>query len=101
SARLRAADPQPVEARDTLPNSAAKSDGGAIGLSHTWANGYVGISRSAFNTRYGTVAEPTVTIDMQSNRWDVAGEMRELGNVIKSVKFKAGNTDYEHTELDA
>jgi iron complex outermembrane receptor protein len=101
SARLRAANPQPVEAQGTLPNSAAKSDGGAIGLSHTWADGYVGISRSGFNTRYGTVAEPNVTIDMQSSRWDVAGEVRELGSVIKAVKFKAGNTDYEHTELDA
>lgn len=101
SARLRAADPQPAEAAGTLPNSAAKSDGGAIGLSHTWAKGYIGISRSGFNTQYGTVAEPTVTIDMQSSRWDVAGEMRELGGVIKALKFKAGNTDYEHTELDA
>lgn len=101
SARLRAADPQPVEAQGTLPNSASKSDGGALGLSHTWANGYVGISRSGFNTTYGTVAEPEVTIDMQSSRWDVAGEMRGLGSVIKALKFKAGNTDYEHTELDA
>lgn len=101
SARLRAADPQPVEARGTLPNSASKSDGGALGLSHTWANGHIGISRSGFNSVYGVVAEPEVTIDMQSNRWDVAGEMRELGNVIKALKFKAGNTDYEHTELDA
>lgn len=101
SARLRAADPQPVEAEGTLPNSAAKSDGGAFGLSHTWVNGYFGISRSGFNSVYGTVAEPTVTIDMQSSRWDVAGEVRELGNVIRALKFKAGKTDYEHTELDA
>lgn len=101
SARLRAADPQSTEAGGTLPNSASKSDGGALGLSHTWANGYVGISRSGFNTTYGTVAEPEVTIDMQSSRWDVAGEMRGPGSVIKALKFKAGNTDYEHTELDA
>lgn len=101
SARLRARDPQPVEAQGTLPNSASKSDGGAIGLSHTWANGYVGISRSGFNSVYGTVAEPEVSIDMQSSRWDIAGEIRELGKVIKAVKFKAGNTDYKHTELDA
>lgn len=101
SARRRAADPQAVEAQGTLPNSAARSDGGAFGLSHTWVNGYVGISRGDFNTKYGTVAEPTVSIDMQSSRWDIAGEVRELGNVIKAVKFKAGKTDYEHTEIDA
>jgi len=101
SARQRIADPQPVEAEGSLPNSASKSDGGAFGLSHTWVNGYIGISRSGFNSIYGTVAEPTVTIDMQSSRWDIAGEVRELGNVIRSLKFKAGKTDYEHTELDA
>ncbi len=101
SARLRAADPQPVEAQGTLPNSASKSDGGALGLSHTWVNGYIGISRSGFNSKYGTVAEPEVTIDMQSSRWDIAGEWRELGGVFKALKFKAGNTDYKHTELDA
>ncbi len=101
SARLRASDPQPVEAYGTLPNSAAKSDGGSFGVSRTWADGYVGISRSQFNSVYGTVAEPTVSIDMQSSRWDVAGEVRELGTAIRSLKFKAGKTDYEHTELDA
>lgn len=101
SARLRAADPQPVEAQGTLPNSASRSDGGALGLSHTWVNGFIGISRSDFNARYGTVAEPEVTIDMQSSRWDIAGEVRELGNVIRALKFKAGKTDYEHSELDA
>ena len=101
SARLRASDPQPVEAYGTLPNSAAKSDGGSFGVSRTWADGYVGISRSQFNSVYGTVAEPTVSIDMQSSRWDVAGEVRELGTAIRALKFKAGKTDYEHTELDA
>lgn len=101
SARRRAADPQAVEAQGILPNSAARSDGGAFGLAHTWANGYVGISRSDFNTKYGTVAEPTVSIDMQSSRWDIAGEVREPGNVIKALKFKAGKMDYEHAEIDA
>ena len=101
SARLRAADPQAVEAQGTLPNSAARSDGGALGVSHTWTHGYVGISRSEFNSRYGTVAEPTVTIDMQSSRWDLAGEVRALNGPLTAVKFKAGRTDYEHVELDA
>lgn len=101
SARLRAADPQAVEAQGILPNSASRSDGGAIGLSHTWARGYVGISRSDYNSFYGTVAEPEVTIDMQSSRWDLAGEVRELGKAVRALKFKAGSTDYEHVELDA
>ena len=101
SARLRASDPQPVESYGTLTNSASKSDGGSFGVSHTWADGYVGISRSQFNSVYGTVAEPTVSIDMQSSRWDLAGEVRELSGWLRALKFKAGKTDYEHVELDA
>jgi iron complex outermembrane receptor protein len=101
SARLRAADPQAVEAAGTLPNSAARSSGGALGVSHTWGNGYVGLARSEFNSRYGTVAEPAVTIDMQSSRWDLAGEVRALDGPLTALKFKAGRTDYEHVELDA
>lgn len=100
SARLRAQDPQPTEAAGALPNSAARADGGAIGVSRTWGSGYVGLSYSGFNSVYGTVAEPEVTIDMQSRRWDVAGEARELGGLISGIKFKLGNTDYKHTELD-
>ncbi|MCW5603497.1 MAG: TonB-dependent receptor, partial [Burkholderiales bacterium] len=101
SARLRALDLQPVEAEGTLPNSASHSDGGAVGLAHTWSSGYLGLSYSGFNTRYGTVAEPDVTIDMESSRWDLAGEARELGRVISGIKFKLTHTDYKHTELDA
>lgn len=100
STRLRAQDPQPLEAAGILPNSAARADGGAVGISRTWSEGYVGLSYSGFNSVYGTVAEPEVTIDMQSSRWDVAGEARELGGMITGVKFKFGNTDYRHTEFD-
>ncbi len=101
SARKRAADPQSVEATRTLPNSGSRSDGGALGVSHTWTDGYVGLSYSSFNTTYGTVAEPEVSIKADSKRWDVAGEARELGSVITGIKFKFGNTDYKHVERDA
>lgn len=101
SARLRALDPQPFEATGTLPNSASRSHGGALGGSFTWDRGYVGVSYAGFDKTYGTVAEPNVRIDLQSSRIDAAGEVRELGRAIESVKFKVGRTDYEHTELDA
>jgi iron complex outermembrane receptor protein len=85
----------------TLPNSAARSDGGALGASATWASGHVGLSYSSLDTRYGTVAEPTVVIDMQSSRWELAGEARDLTGFVKAVKFKAARSDYEHQEVDA
>ncbi len=101
SPRLQAADPARAVTYGTLPNSASRSSGGSIGGSATWSAGYVGLSFSSFESQYGTVAEPQVTIDMQSKRWDLAGEMRDIGSFITGVKFKFGKTDYQHTELDA
>lgn len=101
SPRLQAADPARAVTYGTLPNSASRSSGGSIGGSATWDKGYVGLSFSSFESKYGTVAEPEVTIDMESKRWDLAGELRDIGSFITGVKFKLGKTDYKHTELDA
>jgi iron complex outermembrane receptor protein len=101
SPRLQAIDPARTVVHGTLPNSASRSNGGSVGGSATWDKGYVGLSFSSFDSKYGTVAEPEVTIDMESKRWDLAAEMRDIGSFISGVKFKLGKTDYKHTELDA
>ncbi len=100
SPRLQAADPSRVVTLGTLPNSASRSSGGALGASLTWDRGYAGLSVAGFNTNYGTVAEPTVVIDMKSNRLDLAGEMRDINSVVTGAKFKFGRSDYEHREID-
>lgn len=99
SARLRERDPLPEdeEARKRLPNSASSNDGGAVGGSVFFDKGYVGLSAAQYSSRYGTVAEPDVVIGMRKNRYDLAGEARELG-VIENAKFRVGYTDYKHTE---
>lgn len=101
SARRLAQDPSLTVVQGTLPNSASSSSGGAIGGSVNWDRGYLGVSYSGFDSRYGTVAEPEVTIDMTSRRWDLAGELRDLGAAVTGVKIKLSSTDYRHTELDA
>ncbi|MDR2219384.1 MAG: TonB-dependent receptor [Methylobacillus sp.] len=100
SSRLRRADPQPDEARGTLQNSASQSKGGALGASYTGEHGYAGISFSAFTSDYGTVAEPDVHIEMNSHRWDLAGEARDLGTAITRVQARLTRTDYEHQEIE-
>lgn len=89
-----------VQPRDRLPNSSARSDGGALGASATWGSGHFGVAYRAHDANYGSVAEQAVRIAMQSERWDVSGELRDLGAVISSVKFKSGRTDYVHRELE-
>ncbi len=85
----------------TLRNSSATSDGGALGASLTFDNGYLGASYSGFNSNYGTVAEQNVRIDMKSQRWDIASEFTDLGNIVNRVKFRLAHTDYQHQEIDA
>lgn len=100
SERLRLLDPQPTEAENRLPNSAGKSDGGAFGTSYVGEKGWIGASVSGFNNRYGTVAEPDVTIRLHQRRLDLAGEVTQPFEAIKSIRFKLGLSDYKHTEYE-
>lgn len=101
SSRKSRADGTARDNRGRLVNSNATSEGGALGASLTFDDGYAGISYSGFRNNYGTVAAPTVRADMQSDRWDFASEIRELGSVIERVKFKLAHTDYQHQELES
>jgi len=102
SARQRAADAAgTAQPRNVIPNSRMSSDGGALGGSLTWDKGYAGLAYSAFNSNYGSPIEPAVRVDMKSARWDLAGELRDVGGFIEGVKFKYGRTGYEHREIDA
>jgi iron complex outermembrane receptor protein len=100
SPRLQAIDPARAVTQGTLPNSASRAKGGAVGASLTWDRGYAGLSYAGFDTHYGTVADPDVVIDMKNNRLDLAGELREISSFITGAKFKLGRTDYEHREID-
>ena len=102
STRQRAADTAATaQPQGFVPNSRANSDGGALGASLTWDKGFAGLSYSGFNTNYGSPIEAAVRVDMKSARWDLAGEVREVGGFIEAVKFKYGRTGYEHREIDA
>lgn len=102
SARLQAADPlapPDTEATKRLPNSASTSDGVGVGGTAFFDRGYVGAAVTNYNSNYGTVAERDVTIDMKQTRYDLAGELRDLG-FLDNAKFRIGHTTYRHTEFE-
>lgn len=101
SSRKNKTDGTARDNRGRLINSNASGEGGALGASLTFDEGYAGISYSGFRNNYGTVADPAVRADMQSDRWDFASEIRELGSVVERVKFKLAHTDYQHQELES
>jgi iron complex outermembrane receptor protein len=85
----------------TLPNSQGDSQsyglGGTVFLGD---RGYAGISYSQFNTNYGTVAEPDVTIDLEQHAWNFAGELRDTVPGFSALRLKFGYNDYTHTEFE-
>ncbi|MFC4522768.1 TonB-dependent receptor [Cupriavidus pinatubonensis] len=106
SDRLRASQPLPeggTEASGRLPNTSAQQDGGSLGGSYTWADGFIGANYSAYRNEYGTPAEDDVRLKMRQDRFALEGEARNLqantSSIIESVKGKFSYTDYEHKEI--
>lgn len=81
-------------------NSAADSDGLAVGGTLLFDKGYLGLSTSSFNSVYGTVAEDEVTINLKSGRTALQGELRGLSGPFQSVKLQGSHTDYRHGEFE-
>ena len=82
-------------------NSANLSRGYALGGSVFWDKGYLGLSGTHYNSTYGTVAEDTVTIGMQSNRYALETEIRHPLSGWDNMRMQFTNTDYQHTEYES
>lgn len=100
TSKLRSSDPQPNEAKDKLPNSFNKQDNVAVAISKIYDRGYVGLSFNHFNTLYGSVAEPDVSIDMTQNRFELHSEYRPEGGSFRKLRLKSAQSDYFHKELE-
>ncbi len=83
-----------------VPNTPSRADGGAVGGAFTWDKGYAGLSYTNHSINYGSPAERNIRIDLHSDRYDFAGEVRELPGFITGLKFKGGYTDYVHREIN-
>jgi iron complex outermembrane recepter protein len=95
-------DPYPTNhGRKKLLNSQSETRGGAVGASMIFDRGYAGVSYAKHQTKYGSVKEPGILLDMDTDRIDFASEIRDLGSFFERAKFKAAYTDYRHHEMDA
>ncbi|NBA94544.1 TonB-dependent receptor [Pseudomonas sp. R5(2019)] len=83
-----------------LGNSDGRQDGGAVGGSYIWDDGYAGLSYSNYNANYGSPAEEDVRLRMQQDHYAFASEIRNLQGPFSSIKLNAGYTDYEHREIE-
>lgn len=85
-----------------VPNSFVEGEGGNVGASWVGADGYLGAGYGHFESDYGNPGEPEapVTIDMESDRWDLSGSLQRAIGPFRSVDLRVGGTDYQHRELE-
>jgi len=92
--------PDPGDESGTVPNSFTSSKGAGFGASHIFEKGFIGVSYSGFDSDYGTVGEEDVTIGLDQRRWEMRGAIYDPSEWIREVNFKAGYSDYTHTEFE-
>jgi iron complex outermembrane receptor protein len=85
---------------NAICNSSAEARGGALGGSLFFGHSRLGASVSSYSSDYGTVAEDAVTIGMRSNRAALEWDVDQLPGWIQSIKLRASQTDYQHTEYE-
>jgi len=100
AAALAAGEPAPEFAHGFIPNTGVESDGWAAGLSFVADKSHAGFSYSGFNTFYGVPNEEGVKIDLRQRRLDVQGETAGAFGSFSSARFKFGQADYRHIELE-
>jgi iron complex outermembrane receptor protein len=93
-------DGAPLEESREVRNSASRAKGGALGASFTHDSGHVGIAVDRYDSHYGIVAEPDVTIRMQRDHLALDGEWRMPDSPLRSVRARLGRTVYEHREIE-
>ncbi|AXI02088.1 TonB-dependent receptor [Aquirhabdus parva] len=101
SARQRALDaPDAEQPEKRLPNSDGRAQGGSLGGSYFWNDGYAGLSVSTFDSNYGSVAEEGVRLKMDQTKVAFASEIKNIDGPINNVKVNLAYTDYEHKEIE-
>jgi iron complex outermembrane receptor protein len=94
---------QPVLFNGRQPNSRAHSHGGSFGMSHIFADGFIGAAVVQNNTLYripGPEAEGHKTrIDARQTKAIGKGEIRGPADGVDAIRFWWGVTDYKHNEI--
>jgi len=95
------------ETSGRLLNSASDTQGGSLGVARISQNGWFGLSASRFAINYGLPGPseepgepPSVSLDMQQNRYDMAGEWRPEQGAVNNFRLHLAHNDYEHSEFE-
>lgn len=96
----------PIEGGEALPettrvrNSASTSRGGAVGGSVFFASGRLGVSVDHYDSTYGIVAEPDVTIEMERDHAGLAFDWHSSDGPLRALRTTLNHTRYGHDEIE-
>ncbi|MDA1064365.1 MAG: TonB-dependent receptor [Proteobacteria bacterium] len=99
------------EAFGVVENTSSEAEGGAVAITLTGNNGYLGVSLSNYDNQYGIPGhhdheeeggaeeeEEPVRVDLDQSRVDLEGGYRFAS--IGELQVKLAQNDYEHLELE-
>jgi iron complex outermembrane receptor protein len=85
------------------PNTFVDSRGVSLGASYIWANGFLGIAWTRFESLYGIPGEEALEhrprIDMVQDKVTSKGEWRVRDHGIEAIRTWFGTTRYAHDEV--
>ncbi len=89
-----------LDATRRVRNSSASARGGALGGTLFFANGRVGLAADTYDSTYGVVAEPDITIRMKRDHLGLAAEWAAASGAIRALRVNANLSDYVHEEIE-
>jgi len=84
-----------------VENSAINSGGGYIGGSFVGEKGFIGLSVSRLDSKYGIPSLEHSKIDLGQTRYDLSGELNEPLRGFERLKVRVGYNDYKHNEIES
>ena len=100
SQRLADAEGIEREGGDTQPNSYTDLEAWGVGGAYIGDKGFAGLSYKETDSEYGVVAEDSVFIKLNQERWDARGEYRFDRGPFSALRGSYGHADYTHTEFE-
>lgn len=91
--------PTEEEERGRVYNSFNRTWNGSVGSSYVFEKGFLGASYSSYASKYGTVTERFVHIDMRQQRFDLAGQIGMEG-FVDNLRMKNSYSAYRHEEIE-
>ena len=92
-----------------LPNTAARTWTGAVGVAYIDAGGSIGVAYSHYDSLYGVPIrfatevgqqQEAPRLQLKQDRIDARAEVTPHGSVIDKIGFRFGFADYTHYELE-